>query len=256
MAISMVAVLTRAAGGDDASAIFHEALGNLLGIFLSPALILGYLGVAGSVDMVEVFYRLIVRVVVPVFLGQGLKRCSPAVVAFSDKHEYRFTQIKQYTLLFIIYTVFCGTFADDSKDASLGDIFLMVAIILGTLILLMLLSWTTFRIFFRDSTKLRVTALFATTEKTIALGIPLITTMYQRNPNLGLYTVPLIMWYSTQLVVGTLICPKLREWTLREQKRLGQVDLSDAASCDNSVSPCSSTFDDQDVDPEALPEQK
>ncbi|EJK44311.1 hypothetical protein THAOC_37158, partial [Thalassiosira oceanica] len=38
--VNMVLVLTKSAGGDEASAIFNAAFGNLTGVFLSPALIL------------------------------------------------------------------------------------------------------------------------------------------------------------------------------------------------------------------------
>ena len=47
--VNMVLVLTKSAGGDEAAAIFNAAFGNLVGVFLSPALILMYLGVRGQV---------------------------------------------------------------------------------------------------------------------------------------------------------------------------------------------------------------
>ena len=250
LSISMVAVLAKCAGGDEASAIFHAAFGNFIGVFLSPLLILGYLGVAGSVDMVDVLYKLILRVIVPVLFGQILQKYSPPVVAFSNRHKNAFTSIKQYCLVFIIYTVFCQTFADDTRETHLGDIFALIAVILVVLMFLMALSWATFHIFFHDCTKLRVTALFATTHKTIAIGVPLITTMYEGDPNVGLYTLPIIMWYTTQLVLGTILCPTLKKWIHSEQKRLGQA--VDEASDDES-SPSSSSDDPPDVDVEAVP---
>ena len=141
----MVAVLAKCAGGDEASAIFHAAFGNFIGVFLSPLLILGYLGVAGSVDLVDVLYKLIIRVIVPVLLGQILQKFSPAVVAFSNRHKDLFTSLKQYCLVFIIYTVFCTTFSNDNLDTSLGDIFSLIGVILVVLMFLMALAWTTLR---------------------------------------------------------------------------------------------------------------
>ncbi len=47
----------------EASAIFNAACGNLVGVFLSPILILGYLGVTGDVDLLGVFVKLALRVV-------------------------------------------------------------------------------------------------------------------------------------------------------------------------------------------------
>ena len=124
MTINMVLVLTKSSGGDEASAIFNAAAGNLLGVFLSPVLILGYLGVTGDVDLFEVFYKLALRVVLPVFVGQVLQKTSPAVVEFNKKHKPKFKKAQQYCLVFIVYTVFCKTF-EDGSDSSIGDIFLM-----------------------------------------------------------------------------------------------------------------------------------
>jgi len=44
LSINMAIVLTRSSGGDEAAAVFNSAFGNMIGVFLSPCLILGYLG--------------------------------------------------------------------------------------------------------------------------------------------------------------------------------------------------------------------
>lgn len=117
-------ILTKASGGDEASAVFNSAFGNLIGVFLSPLLILGYLGVSGDVDLVKVFYELTLRVVVPVIFGQVLQKTAPPVVEFYKKHKKMFAKIQQLCLVFIVYTVFCKTFDKDSQS-SLGDVFIM-----------------------------------------------------------------------------------------------------------------------------------
>ncbi len=250
LSISMVAVLTKSSGGDEASAIFHAAFGNFLGVFLSPVLILGYLGVSGSVDMLDVLYKLVLRVMVPVAFGQILQKCCPPVVAFADKYKGIFTSLKQYFLVFIIYTVFCQTFADDTNDSKLGDIFIMIAIIFVLLCGLMALSWFTFGYMFPDEPKLRVMSLFGTTHKTVAIGIPLISAMYEGNPLVGLYTLPLLIWYTMQLVVGTILSPKLLAWVEREQKRLGQLDATEAGS-DDELPSGSTNEEPEEIDLEA-----
>lgn len=63
LTINMVLVLTKSSGGDEAAAIFNAAFGNLIGVFLSPVLILGYNGVTGRIDLPTVFLKLSLRVV-------------------------------------------------------------------------------------------------------------------------------------------------------------------------------------------------
>eukprot|EP01083_Nonionella_stella_P252803 870610_1 len=68
--VNMVLVLTKSSKGDEASAIFNAAFGNLLGVFISPLLILMYLGQQSSIDIGAVLYKLSLRVVLPIFVGQ------------------------------------------------------------------------------------------------------------------------------------------------------------------------------------------
>jgi len=72
MAINVVIILTAKSGGDDAAAVFNSTFGNLIGIFLSPALILMYLGASGSVPLGTVIMKLTLRVLLSLVVGQIL----------------------------------------------------------------------------------------------------------------------------------------------------------------------------------------
>jgi solute carrier family 10 (sodium/bile acid cotransporter), member 7 len=220
LSINMVLVLTKSSGGDEASAVFHAAFGNMCGVFLSPLLILGYLGVSASVDLWEVFYKLALRVVVPVAIGQLLQKFSPSVVNFVSEHKYEFKQAQQYLLIYIVYTVFCTTFAGESSEATIGEIFIMIAVQFCLLCSLMVLSWYTFKVGFPNEPKLRVMALFGSTHKTIAMGVPLIKSMYEDDPLVGLYLLSILIWHPMQLVIGSFLAPMLSSWVEKEQERL------------------------------------
>jgi sodium/bile acid cotransporter 7 len=56
--MNMLMVITKSAGGDEAAAVFHCAVGNLLGAFVSPFLIFTYLGVDTHVDLPVAFTKL------------------------------------------------------------------------------------------------------------------------------------------------------------------------------------------------------
>ncbi|KAG7338148.1 bile acid:sodium symporter [Nitzschia inconspicua] len=230
MTINMVLVLTKSSGGDEASAIFNSAVGNMIGVFLTPLLVLGYLGVTGEVAMGDVFYKLAVRVVCPILVGQILRKLSPAAVEWYKKHKQFFKQAQQLALVFIVYTVFCETFTanmesdDDTTKVTIVDIVVMVVVEFGCLVGLMLLAWISLRVLFRNEPRLRVMGLFGCTHKTVAMGIPLINAIYEDDAFIGLITLPLLIWHTMQLILGSFLAPKLAAWVVKEEERLGISD--------------------------------
>eukprot|EP00978_Attheya_sp_CCMP212_P016384 scaffold42933_cov46-Attheya_sp.AAC.1 len=73
---------------------------------------------------------------------------------------------------------------------------------------------------FRDEPKLRGMGLFGCTHKTVAIGVPLINAMYEDNPNVGLYTLPLIIWHAMQLVILSFLAPRLAAFVERKDAAL------------------------------------
>ena len=225
MTINMVLVLTKASGGDESLAIVNAASGNLVGVFLSPVLILGYLGVTGDIDLAEVFYKLALRVVLPVAVGQVIQKTMPQVVAFQKKHKKQFKKFQEYCLVFVVYTVFCRTF-EDGSDSSIGDVFLMILFIFLFLISFMAIAWLALGLLFPNAPEQRVMGLFGCTHKTVAMGVPLINAIYEDNSAVGLYTLPLLIWHPMQLVIGTFLAPRLAAFVEQEKIRLGHTTPS------------------------------
>ncbi|KAL7549390.1 hypothetical protein ACHAWF_012659 [Thalassiosira exigua] len=217
--VNMVLVLTKSAGGDEAAAVFNAAFGNLVGVFLSPALILMYLGVQGEVDLGNVFFKLGLRVVLPIAIGQCLQKFVPPAKAFVKKYKKYFKKAQEYCLVFIVYTVFCKTFRNGS-EAGAGDIFLMIALQLVMLGVVMALAWISLRVLFRNEPKLQAMGLFGCTHKTVAMGVPLINAIYEDNPMVGLYTLPLLIWHPMQLVLGTACAPRVAAYVERREEEL------------------------------------
>ena len=247
MSVNMVLVLTAKSGGDEAAAIFNAAFGNLVGVFLSPSLILGYLGVSSDVNLWDVFYKLALRVLLPVIVGQLLQRYAP-IAAFAKGHKFLLKQGQQYLLIFIIYTVFCATFSDEDSILTLGEVFVAISVQFCLMCTFMVISWGTFKFLYPDEPTLRVMALFGSTHKSIATGIPLIKSMYDKDPLIAVYTLPILIWHPMQLVVGSFFSPRLEKWIDREQARLATHDVTPDDSVDEeSPGPDSNTTRADDI---------
>lgn len=228
LTVSMVFVLTKSAEGDEALAVFHAAVGNILGVFVSPVLITVYLGVregggdddGGSVHALTILIKLLLRVVVPLMIGQLCRFLVPSVCQFMVTHKRRIKVTQECILAFIVYCTFCDTFTNNGMDATVQDIFLMIAMQGGLLLLVMVLAWATLTALFGTEPKLVAMGLFGCTHKTVALGIPLINSMFTNDPRLGLYTLPLLIWHPLQLLLGTAIAPRVAKYVNRREMEL------------------------------------
>lgn len=69
--------------------------------------------------------------------------------------------------------------------------------------------------------------LFGCTQKTIALGIPLILSIFGGSKYESFYTLPILIWHPMQLVVGSCVVARLRKFMAEETKRL-DMDLADS----------------------------
>jgi solute carrier family 10 (sodium/bile acid cotransporter), member 7 len=234
MSINMVQILTKHAGGDEAGAIFNAVAGNTLGVFVSPMLILGYLGVTADIAMGQVFYKLAVRVVLPLLVGQVVRKFCPFLVAWQEKHKDWFKRAQTWSLTFIVYTVFCETFASGDDAVKGSDIAVMVAVVFVCLISLMILAWACLRILFHNKPTFRVMGLFACTHKTIAMGVPLIQTIFQGRPHIGLVTLPLLIWYTMALIIGIFLTTRLAEWVEQEERRIAALGTEAEQDTENS----------------------
>jgi SBF-like CPA transporter family (DUF4137) len=90
----------------------------------------------------------------------------------------------------------------------------------------MTIAWNMLKYLFPKNPRLRVMGLFGCTHKSIAVGVPLINALYGKNPSVGLYTLPLLIWHPMNLVVGTFLTPHLIKFVAREQEKYG-LDTND-----------------------------
>lgn len=173
IAINALIVLTASTGGDEAVAVFNTCFSNLLGIFVSPILILFYLGKSEAVDVKDIFVNLAFIVILPMFSGWLLQNYVPPARCLYATHKRRFKRMQESCLVFIIYTVFCRKFLSASSGLNAGespagitDVFIMIGLEFVLIAFFMNVAWAVLDIVFPDEPELRVTGLFACHHKT------------------------------------------------------------------------------------------
>jgi sodium/bile acid cotransporter 7 len=190
---------TRASGGDEAAALFNATLGNLLGIVVTPFTILIATGRHGVVPASSIAAQLAWQVAAPVAAGQVLRAL---LGARADAVRARLGPMGSLLLLALIYVVFCDSL---SRGFDLGAAELAAALVIACL-LHALLVFVAFRAsalpIWQMSRAKRTAAVICSTQKTAALGLPLLAILYRDDARVGLVAVPLLLYHPLQLVVA------------------------------------------------------
>ena len=211
MPTNMMVVLTISCNGDEAKALFLATFMNLLGVFFSPLLIFFYLQENAEIDFVKTYKSIGMRVLLPVTMGLLFRLKIPKAEAFATTHKRFFLKIRERCLVFIVYATFCTTFMVETNSTRLQITVMAISQVI-LLAATMVISWILLFTFFNKNPKLRVVGLFGCSTKTAALGIPLISALYEDSPRLGIYTVPLLIWYPSQLIIGTMLSSRLSKF--------------------------------------------
>ena len=77
------------------------------------------------------------------------------------------------------------------------DVLVMFAITFVFLLLIMAFSWPILKLLFNKEIGIRVMGFYGCHHKTVAMGLPLINAIYEDNPKLGMYALPLLLWHPT-----------------------------------------------------------
>ncbi|KAL0092412.1 SBF-like CPA transporter family-domain-containing protein [Phycomyces blakesleeanus] len=240
--VSSNAVMTRNADGNDSAALLNAALGNTLGIFISPALMTVFgndklLFPPGSAqgvpDYLNVLKNLGLTVLLPLVVGQIIRYIFPVQIKYLAV-KLKFSIINSLALLCMVWSVFCdgvATHAFSKMSASdtvamIGvDIFMYLfgctaCIVVGRLPwphkLMQEPAWLDRWRFSRKDT---VAIMYCGATKTVSMGIPLINVLYADSSVgvVGVLSLPLLMYHICQLFIGNFQVPLLKRWVHKDK---------------------------------------
>jgi len=181
--------------------LFNAVLGNVLGVFVSPALISAYVGSTSGLpfDYSQVFIDLSITIVGPLILGQ--------IIQYFFRKQLTIVQSKislpitsSVLLLILVWSVFCDLFSARIEVNSLS----ILAILALDVALFLLFTSLSFGITiipilnYEKGDTIAIVMCSAT--KTVALGIPMINIIYGHTPESGILIIPLLIYHAQQLV--------------------------------------------------------
>ncbi|CAM9231931.1 unnamed protein product [Ectocarpus sp. 13 AM-2016] len=216
--VNMCVILTQSAEGNTAAAAFNAVLGNLLGVVITPALLLLLLGrrLDMAPSLLATFKKLGIKVVLPLALGQ-LARFTP-LRKLHERKPKAISRFSECVLLSIIYTTFCDTFTNTAAGVAGtapgggggGVLVLMAVLPIVHLLSLAALDALSRVPFLKINERDRIAVMFCGTHKTLAFGIPLIKALFEGHPSLGMLATPLLLYHPSELMLGSALAPTLR----------------------------------------------
>ncbi|XP_058048547.1 sodium/bile acid cotransporter 7 isoform X8 [Ahaetulla prasina] len=108
------------------------------GIVITPLLLLLFLGSSSSVPFSSIFSQLFMTVVVPLIIGQIVRRY---IKEWLERKKPPFGAISSCVLLMIIYTTFCDTFSNPNIDLDKFSLIVIVFIIFSVQLGFMMLTF-------------------------------------------------------------------------------------------------------------------
>ena len=196
--------LTRAGGGDEALAIFNGIFGNLIGVVITPLLLLALVGRRGVVPLSTAARGVVSKLVLPLVAGQ-CAQALPFVARAAAAHKKKLSRTSDACLLFIVLVAFSDTCSRDfaASPAALLRALLSVVCVHAAMLAT---AW-------RATTKLaprdRVAFLMTATHKTLGRGLPIIRILFADRDDLSSICTPLLLHHPVQLGVGLLLSGRL-----------------------------------------------
>ncbi|MCW2830535.1 MAG: hypothetical protein JWP31_1227 [Aeromicrobium sp.] len=197
-------VYTQIARGNVAGAVVSASLSNIVGVFLTPALVALLMTSQASVDAGSIV-RIVMQILVPFLLGQVLR---PVVGGFIKRHDGRLKLYDRGSIVLVVYIAFSeGAEAEVWSSLSVWSV-VAVALVCAAL-LVVATGWTVLvgRLlgFARGD---RVAVLFCGSNKSLASGLPIATVLFAGG-DVALIVLPLMLYHQLQVISGAVIAGRL-----------------------------------------------
>ena len=189
---------TSLARGNIPAAICSAAASSLLGIFLTPILVMLLLGVEGEAgSTLDSIGKIVLQLLVPFVAGQFARRW---IGAWVTRNKGWLKTVDQGSILLVVYTAFSDAVVEGLWQ--LIPLSRLLALTLVCCLLLAIVLWATHFLGKRLGFNLedRITILFAASKKSMATGVPMAQVLFATSA-VGTIILPLMIFHQIQLMV-------------------------------------------------------
>ena len=197
---------TSLAGGNVPGAMVSATASNLLGVFLTPLLVILLLPTPGTGGVgLDQFLGVLVQLLLPFALGHLSRRWT---AGFMEQHAKRIKYWDQGVICLVVYSAFSDFFAQGTwRDLPVSDLLVMAGI---SVVLLAVMLWLTWHVggWLRFDRADRIAIMFCGTKKSLATGVPMASVLFVGQA-VGLIVLPLMVFHQLQLMACTVMAGRL-----------------------------------------------
>ncbi len=197
-------VYTRIAGGNVAGAVVTASMSNLLGVFLTPALVALLMTSEAKVDTSSIV-RIVLQLFVPFVLGQLLR---PLIGGFVTRRDPQLKLFDRGSILLVVFVAFSeGAEARIWSSLSAWSVLAVAAVCAALLAVAMGWSVLVGRLA-RLPRGDRVALLFCGSNKSLASGLPIASVLFAGS-DVALIVLPLMLYHQLQIITGAFLANRL-----------------------------------------------
>lgn len=191
------------ARGDIAGAVCAATISNILGMFLTPALVLLFMNVEGA--STGGFQSVLLKLLLPFIVGQLLQ---PFVGNWIRSHRSLTKTVDYTAIILVVFSAVVKATNDGAwSSVTVGGFAVLFVVLIILLVLMLLATW-----FIGKPLKLpraeRIVVLMCGSKKSLATGLPMAKALF--DPALvGAIAVPVIIFHQIQLMVCAVIARRL-----------------------------------------------
>lgn len=196
---------TSIAHGNVAASIVAASISNLLGVVLTPMLVLLTMGAAAGIDL-STFRSLFLQLVLPFVIGQLLHRW---LGDFLSRNKQILSKVDRGAILLVVYTAFSAGMREDMFSKLSGPQLVALLIVCCILLAIVIAATMVISKALGFSWPDRTAVIFAGSKKSMASGLPMAQVIFP-TATVGILVLPLMIFHQIQLIV----CAQLaRRWS-------------------------------------------
>lgn len=197
--------MTSVAGGNVPAAMISATASNVLGVVLTPMLVILMLPHTGGGFSWQIALNVFIQLLLPFFLGQ-LSRFFTA--NWMAKHRSRLKFLDQAVIVLIVYGAFSEMFSTGMwRRLGWTDLLVTLAFALPLLAFMLWLTWTVpGKLGFNRAD--RIAIMFCGTKKSLVTGVPIASVLFDPG-TVGMLVVPLMIYHQAQIITSSLIAARL-----------------------------------------------